>query len=133
MHAWRLTGDLTALGPLGGSLATLVLGDTNVDGQLSDLSDMAGLRYLDLDGCKAVGGDVAALAGCDLRDYLSLWSTGATGWPLRTASGCTFDDRLDDRYCCAGGSRHHDAEPCFGDCSCLVSNSTVGGGGDGGR
>jgi hypothetical protein len=112
-----LTGHLTMLAPLSGSLATLTLKYTGVDGQLSDLAGMSGLRYLDLEHCAAVGGDVAALLGCDLRDWLRLGSTGATGWPLRTASGCTFDSAT-DHVCCAGGSDDHSGEPCYGDCSC---------------
>lgn len=108
-------------------MAGLTYLDVNYSAVTSDigaLRGLVGLDFLSLEGCATVTSDVDGLARCGLHDYLSLHYTAVTGWPLCTVGGCTFDDR--DHYCCAGRSDDHapwsdDPEPCWGDCSCLVS------------
>ena len=103
-----MTGDVATLAPLGESLVTLQFRSTHVTGDLSTFSSMANLRKVLALDCYGIHCNVQALARCDLNELNLFVSTSGmsrdcpactflelTGWPLVTASGCTFRDGMD--------------------------------------
>ena len=73
---WRLTGDIRALGALGGALATLDLSNCeHVSGDLNGIASLTWLTHLDLYGTE-ITGNLASVTSLVELTYLSLANTG---------------------------------------------------------
>ena len=83
-----LTGDVGSLIPLSGSLTSLSLDYTAVNGDVSSFASFTSLTQLTLGAARAISGDIGALASLTGLTRLDLGATAVVG-SLRSLAGMT--------------------------------------------